>query len=210
MTAATPRPQRRSIRLSAFDYTQAGAYYVTICSHSDVPLFGAVREETVALNALGELIRSCWLAIPDHFPHAALDHFVIMPNHLHGIIVLTTESEPAPHKKAPAAFSKPISGSLPTIIASFKAAVSRGLRKQSPERITIWHRNYYEHVIRSEADYSRIFEYINNNPLQWAIDADRSHVRYGEKLPYSGKGPCVGKAPLAGMTCHAPTKPVSL
>lgn len=80
------RPNRRSIRLKGYDYTQPGAYFITICTHHRVHLFGAVVDGEMQLNALGEVAYQCWLAIPDHFPHAALDEFVIMPNHVHGIL----------------------------------------------------------------------------------------------------------------------------
>ncbi|GAB4531582.1 MAG: hypothetical protein Kow0063_11050 [Anaerolineae bacterium] len=77
---------RRSIRLKGYDYTQPGAYFVTMCTHNRAYLFGAVVDGEMRLNALGEVARQCWLAIPDHLPHATLDEFVIMPNHVHGII----------------------------------------------------------------------------------------------------------------------------
>jgi hypothetical protein len=79
---------RRSIRLKGYDYTRAGAYFITIVTQNRACLFGAVVEGRMRLNPLGQIVQECWLAIPDHFPHALLDEFVIMPNHLHGIIVL--------------------------------------------------------------------------------------------------------------------------
>ena len=83
---AKNKPNRRSIRLKGYDYTQPGAYFITICTHQRHHLFGEVVDGKMQLNALGEIARQCWLAIPDHFPHTALDEFVIMPNHVHGII----------------------------------------------------------------------------------------------------------------------------
>ncbi len=77
---------RRSIRLKGYDYTQPGAYFITICTQNRECLFGEVVDGRMVLNELGQVARECWLAIPDHFPHSRLDEFVIMPNHVHGII----------------------------------------------------------------------------------------------------------------------------
>jgi len=80
---------RRSIRLRDYDYSQAGAYFITICAHNRECLFGEIADGAMRLNAAGEIAMQCWQEIPLHFPHSALDEWVIMPNHLHGIVVLT-------------------------------------------------------------------------------------------------------------------------
>ena len=80
------RHHRRSIRLKGYDYTQPGAYFVTTCTHNREPLFGRVVDGEMVLNALGEIVWACWREIPIHFPHVELDAFVVMPNHVHGII----------------------------------------------------------------------------------------------------------------------------
>ena len=79
---------RRSIRLKGYDYTRAGAYFVTICTKDGACLFGDVADGVMRLNQMGHIVRQCWLAIPDHFPHVLLDEFVVMPNHVHGILVI--------------------------------------------------------------------------------------------------------------------------
>ena len=86
-----PERRRRSIRLKGYDYSQPGAYFVTICTHERRCLFGDVVDGEMRLNELGKIARQCWLAIPEHFPHARLDEFVIMPNHVHGIIWIVDE-----------------------------------------------------------------------------------------------------------------------
>ncbi len=89
---------RRSIRLKGYDYTQAGAYFITIVTKDRACLFGEVVEDDMRLSPMGIIVQECWLAIPDHFPHAVLDEFVVMPNHVHGIIVLNeTEKVGARH-----------------------------------------------------------------------------------------------------------------
>lgn len=80
--------RRRSIRLQGYDYSQSGAYFITICTHNRVCSFGDIINGKMRLNKYGEITRQCWLAISNHFPHAQLDEFVIMPNHIHGIIIL--------------------------------------------------------------------------------------------------------------------------
>jgi REP element-mobilizing transposase RayT len=86
MTRSSERHHRRSIRLKGYDYTQPGAYFVTICTYDREGLFGHVVDGHMVLNACGEMVRACWREIPDHFPHVALDAFVVMPNHVHGIL----------------------------------------------------------------------------------------------------------------------------
>jgi putative transposase len=87
-THASPLHHRRSIRLKGYDYTRAGAYFVTICTKDRACLFGDVSDGVMRLNQMGHIVWQCWLAIPDHFPHVLLDEFVVMPNHVHGIIVI--------------------------------------------------------------------------------------------------------------------------
>ncbi|MHB1355027.1 MAG: transposase, partial [Anaerolineae bacterium] len=83
---------RRSIRLAGYDYTQAGAYFVTVCTQGKIEFFGEVISERVHLNLLGNIVTRYWLALPSHFPNVILDEWVLMPNHLHGILILC-ESE---------------------------------------------------------------------------------------------------------------------
>jgi hypothetical protein len=124
---------RRSIRLKEYDYTQAGAYYITLCTKARQCLFGDVVKGEMRLNSLGYIAFICWQAIPDHFPHVELDVFVIMPNHLHGILLINDTLIRARHCRAPTIeqnhipktekFGKPVSGSIPTVIRSYKSAV---------------------------------------------------------------------------------------
>lgn len=82
------RHRRRSIRLQGYDYTQTGAYFVTLCTYKREHLFGHVANDVMVLNDAGITVADCWLAIPDHFPHVELDEFVVMPKHVHGIVVI--------------------------------------------------------------------------------------------------------------------------
>jgi len=189
-------PQRRSLRLRGYDYAQAGAYFVTICTQNRVCLFGDVVAGKMRLNDSGRLVAQCWQDIPNRFPNAALDEFVVMPNHLHGIIVIVRAQFIAPHdrgamgsgaiNRAPkggngasdvgAQFIAPVGAinRAPTVgdmVRAFKAVATRMLR-QAQYPSFAWQRNYYERIIRSEDDLARIREYIANNPLQWALDRE--------------------------------------
>ena len=167
-------PQRKPLRLAGYDYRQFGAYFVTICVHQRLLLFGEVVDEQMRLNAVGEMVAQCWAEIPSHFDHVALDEYVIMPNHLHGIIVIKisppTNATPS---NATTATLQTQTGSLPAIVRSFKAAVTC-LLNRSIRTIEhpVWQGRYYEHVIRDDNDLSRIRQYIVDNPCRWALDAE--------------------------------------
>ena len=169
-------PHRRSIRLKGYDYTQPGAYFVTICTHHRLPLFGRVADGNMVVNAYGEIVQTCWDAIPNHFPHTELDAFVIMPNHIHGIIFITddvgaTHASPLqapPLRQTPRG---PASGSLGAIIGSFKSAATKRINAlRDAPGAPLWQHNYYEHIIRHERALDAIRHYIAANPLRWHLD----------------------------------------
>src|SRR5229473_40401 len=125
---------RRSIRLRGADYSEPGAYFITICAAQRRNIFGNIDGGRVVLSPLGEIVRACWIEIPEHFARASAEQFVVMPNHLHGIIGLTVGARYiVPLDRAarmPEKFQKPAKGSIPTIIRTFKAAVARRARKE--------------------------------------------------------------------------------
>jgi len=176
-----PRPNRRSIRLRGYDYTYPGAYFVTLCTLGRACLFGDVVDGKMRLNAAGRIVRQCWQQIPTHFPNAALDDFVVMPNHVHGIIVLTdtnvvgaTHASPQPHENAsPARPHGPQRRSVASIVGSFKSAVARRINAlRDTPGASFWQRNYYEHIIRDDESLNRIRQYILDNPMRWAMDRE--------------------------------------
>jgi REP element-mobilizing transposase RayT len=170
------RHHRRSIRLKRHDYARAGAYFVTICAKDRECLFGQIEGETVILSEDGRLVDECWHLLPRHFPNVELDAFVLMPNHVHGIIWITDMGmDRGTACRAPTVerFGHPVSHSLPTIIRSFKSAVSQRINeRRTIPGVLVWQRNYYEHIIRSDEELNRIREYIANNPAQWAMDPE--------------------------------------
>jgi REP element-mobilizing transposase RayT len=172
---------RRSIRLSEYDYRSEGAYFVTICSYDRACLFGDIVKDAMVLNHWGEIVRSCWTAIPSHFPNIELDSFLIMPNHVHGIIVITEAGSPAemaslvgaqhaaPSPKQPAV--QP--GSLGAIIRSFKSATTQILNKQrGTPGAKLWQRNYFEKIIRDQSMLDATRLYLETNPAGWSHDEE--------------------------------------
>jgi REP element-mobilizing transposase RayT len=174
---------RHSIRLKGYDYRWAGAYFVTLCTFQRECLFTFWDcDGTLELNTLGCMAKTDWLAIPEHFPGVELDAYMVMPNHVHGILVIaqpnSAEATPpvgaqhaAPLPTPPYRHDNVTPGSLGAIVRSYKSAVTRHINQtmQTPGQ-TRWQRNYYEHIIHNEADLQRIRQYIWENPSHWAED----------------------------------------
>jgi len=195
---------RRSIRLKGYDYAQAGLYFITICCQYRKCLFGEVAVVTVGannhspnttpqnppsishspkmiLNDAGKIAVQCWLEIPQHFPNVILHEYIVMPNHIHGIIELITDhnfvhdeiraNDDSPRQMQ--LFKSP-SKTIGSIVRGFKIGVTKWIRNHNagkfPPQQPVWQRNYYEHIIRNEQAYQRISDYIINNPAKWAKD----------------------------------------
>ncbi len=168
---------RRSIRLKDYDYSRESAYFVTLVTQNRISRFGNIEREKMILNRIGEIVSQCWSEIKVHFTNAELDEFVVMPNHFHGIILLFEKEKNSTGTacRAPTIekFGKPVSGSFPTIIRSFKSASTKLTNEFcNTPRAKLWQRNYYEHIIRNETDLNNIRNYIFYNPLKWAWDKE--------------------------------------
>jgi len=187
---------RRSIRLRDFDYSSAGAYFVTVCVQNRECLFGTIQDGQVELHDAGKMIRETWLQIPQRYPGATVDVHVTMPNHFHGIIFLHVGAPPCgcpslglsgkghPQGGAPTlSLSKEAQPrevdptlSLPDIIHRFKSLTTARYQEGvvqnnwTPFPGRLWQRNYYEHVIRNERDLNNIQQYIAENPIKWDSD----------------------------------------
>ena len=179
MIVESSNRRRRSLRLQGYDYAQPGAYFVTICTQHRRCLFGKVTDETMRLNAAGELAAAMWNALPNRFAQIDLDAFVVMPNHIHGILIISDDVVGAPlvgaRDAGAAARAAPTVGA---VVGAFKSAFAveyiRGAKKGRWTAFDrrVWQRNYYEHVIRNEPDLTRVRRYIVENPLQWAFDRE--------------------------------------
>jgi putative transposase len=170
---------RRSIRLPGYDYAQNGVYFVTIVTQGRKPLFGDVVDGEMVLNEVGRMVEKVWLEIPGHFCGIAVATFIIMPNHVHGIIVIErgdrTSQVGATHESPLRQnVNGPEPGSIGSIVGLFKATVSKRYHVMTnTENIRLWQRNYYEHIIRNEKDHQAAYEYILTNPLNWEKDEER-------------------------------------
>jgi putative transposase len=148
--------QRRPLRISCFDYASAGVYLVTICTHQRRCCLGEVVGDRVIASALGELIAEGWRAFPESFAGVTLDAFVVMPNHLHGILDLDGTTP-----------------SLSRIVGAFKSMTTvAALKSRRLTRSPLWQRSFHDHAIRTEQALDAIREYIANNPLKWHLDRE--------------------------------------
>ena len=187
MNHNSAKRQRRSIRLPGYDYAQAGAYFVTMVTRYRLCLFGEVVEGEMRLNEYGRFIQMVWDELPDHYSSVECDAFILMPNHVHGIILLAEAS--ASREFDVGAGLKPARGvatgpnsvraglkpapTLTEIIRAFKTfSAHRINRVRNTGGVSLWQRNYYEHVVRGENELNRIREYISNNPWQWEMDRE--------------------------------------
>ena len=164
--------RRRSIRIKDFDYTQPGSYFITICTCHKNLIFGEINQGEVVLSKLGEIARKEIERLPHRFSSIAMDGFVVMPNHIHILITISADAIARIHSSNEA-FELPVSGSIPTIVRSYKAAVTQRILALRDSPVSeVWHRNYYERVVRNEKEREKIFLYIIANPAQWNSDEE--------------------------------------
>lgn len=200
MKDSAGKRHRRSIRLRGYDYAQAGAYFVTIVTKDRACLFGEIVDGEMRPNQFGRIIQATWNELPEHYSGVECDAFVVMPNHVHGIIVLVEDDggvgsndvgaglKPAQPGLRPTTAPRaglnpaPTRHRLAEIIRAFKTFSARRINdmRKTPG-FPIWQRNYYEHIVRSENELNRIREYIANNPLQWEMDRENPS-RTADKL----------------------------
>jgi REP element-mobilizing transposase RayT len=204
MTYDTDWHHRRSIRLQGYDYAQAGAYFFTVCVQDRACLLGEVVEGEVVPSDAGRMILRWWVEVPRAFPGNETDAFVLMPNHVHGIVLLGTDPSigagaqgnvavgdegghvgpPLPPRNVGADLRvRP--ASLPRLLQWFKTMTTndyiRGVKQQGwpPFRGKLWQRNYYERIIRNDRELDRARAYIAGNPSRWSQDAENPAGRGG-------------------------------
>jgi putative transposase len=185
---------RKSYRLKDYDYSQQGMYYVTICTKNREHFFGLIKDSKMILSESGLSADKYWREIPDHFPFATLDEFIIMPNHIHGIIKIKNKIESSVGSTDGASFVRalqcnaltndahtkdarmseisPKKGTLSVIIRSYKSACTKTINERDSIINFAWQSRYYDHIIRNEYDLNRIREYIRNNPVKWGEEED--------------------------------------
>lgn len=174
---------RRSIRIRAYDYSQGGVYFVTICTRDRECLFGEVVDGEMQLNNVGQMATGAWEEMPGRFSSVRLDAFIVMPNHVHGIIVVGAQFI-APQVIPSDRFRKGAINRAPTlgeIVRTYKALSTRAIRRTVNPGFA-WQRNYYEHVVRDEESLNRIRQYVADNPARWAFDRENPRATTPETL----------------------------
>lgn len=167
-----PKKQHHSIRLKGYDYRQPCAYFVTICTRRWQHLFGEIFNGQMIRNAIGKIVAAEWQRTAEIRTYVHLDEYVVMPNHLHGIVMITESGRgTASRALTTEQFGQPVPGSLPTIIRAFKSATTKRVNRlrRTPGH-PVWQRNYFEHVIRTDHALNRIRTYIPHNSARWHLD----------------------------------------
>jgi REP-associated tyrosine transposase len=177
---------RRSIRLGGYDYSQPGAYFLTVCVSGKEHLFGEIVEGQMLANERGELVARQWSDLPRHYPEIRLDAFCVMPNHVHGIIEIvapdvraireSSGQKPRAEHTVGAIHESPLRRRrmlLPRIIGRFKMNTTKRINQvNGTAGRSVWQRNYYEHIIRNSRELDIIREYISTNPVRWSADPE--------------------------------------
>lgn len=170
---------RRSIRLPGYDYSQEGWYFITICTQNRLCLFGEIIEDRMRLEEAGLMIDLWWRKLPGKFKNVQMDKYVVMPNHLHGIIMVGAAPRGRPDiQRENQEQSYRIAPTLGDIVDWFKTMTTnqyiRGVKIKSwkPFSEKLWQRNYYEHIIRDEKELNHFRQYIADNPVNWRTDEE--------------------------------------
>jgi len=184
-----PLPNRQSIRLKNYDYSQPGYYFITICTQDRIHRFGKIIDEKMRLNDAGEIVADEWKKTPIMRKNIQLDEWIIMPNHFHAIIIVGARCTRPMNNMRPMNNTRPLTEngrkvngrmqSAPTdsrvvlgdIVRGFKSSVTKRVRQLPNMNDTkLWQRNYWEHIIRNENELNHIRNYIRHNPQKWEMD----------------------------------------
>ncbi|MDR8390529.1 hypothetical protein NC796_05210 [Aliifodinibius sp. S!AR15-10] len=192
-------PYRKSIRLKGWDYRNPGLYFITICTKDRAHHFGESQDSIMGLSVPGCMAWHFWRQIPDHQPQVVLDEFVVMPNHLHGIVGIESQETDSQDKPVGTLHATPVqnkddvqevmsnispkAGSLSTIIRSYKSAVTRWCNRNGHEYFA-WQSRFYDHIIRNEKALYRIRKYIFDNPLRWQKDRENPEQVHEQAVEY--------------------------
>ena len=178
---------RHSIRLKGFDYSQPGAYFITIVTKNRELLFGEIVENTMRLNTFGQIVNTFWQDLPDHFPQVVLDAWIVMPNHIHAILWIVrmasktgerqkvfanlgTQTDSRLQPKHPKG-TQP--GSLGAILGNFQMTTARRINRiRKSTGASVWQRDFYDDIIRNQRHLEAVRQYIRNNPTNWPHDTE--------------------------------------
>ncbi len=160
--------ERKRNRLLHFDYSRPGIYFITMCTYRRKGFFGCIENSRMVLSRSGEIAEECWKEIPRHISGVRLDEFAIMPNHIHGIIIIEKKVS---NNFFPGEESyDPTKMLIPIIVQQFKSAVTRKIRFTLGDFSFGWQRSFYDHIVRNERAFFNIRKYIAENPVRWELD----------------------------------------
>jgi putative transposase len=185
MTLYRGKYRVESTRLRGWDYSTAGAYFVTICTRRGETFFGAVTDGETRLSPVGKIAHRYWADIPNHFPHVTVDEWVVMPTHIHGILLIhagpPTDGVETRHvaslRGGQTEFGPLKPGSLSRIVQAYKAAVTRWCRRNANPAFA-WQPRFYEHIIRNDRSLDRVRRYIRDNPALWEMEREHPEGLY--------------------------------
>jgi len=174
------RRSRRTIRLKGYDYSLPGKYFITICTLNRECLLGEIHDGEIIVSPAGEIVRHIWLQTPNVRDEIELDTFIIMPNHLHGIIsIQSRRGDPVDRPAYRSITTQPFKINDPVLKSNTIGAIVGQIKSNATKRIREslypgfhWQRNYYEHIIRNEFELQQIKKYILTNPENWIEDQD--------------------------------------
>lgn len=159
-----PKTTRKLNRLKGFNYSQSGYYFITVCTQNRLECFGNIDNSKMLLNKFGKIIETQWEWLAHQYPYIQLDEFVIMPNHIHGILINVGTGRDLSLRNQKIK-------SLSEIIGAFKTTSSKMIHQNGLNEFK-WQRSFYDHIIRNEKSLIHIREYIINNPLNWDLDSE--------------------------------------
>jgi len=171
-----------SARLQDYNYASPGAYFVTVVTHNRECLFGNLVDGKVVLNGMGKIVEECWYDLPNHYSYITLDQFIVMPNHIHGIVIINNAAVETGHIVETGL--RPVSTTTTTttttttknhglseIVRALKSFSARKINKlRKTKNLLVWQSRFYDHIVRDEKSLNNIREYIMNNPLNWETD----------------------------------------
>lgn len=166
---------RKQNRLKDYDYSNNGYYYVTICTYNREYIFGDAVNNEMILNRCRAIAKNSWVDLPNHHKNIQLDEFIIMPNHIHGIIII---NNPVGNGLARSS-NKHTNNNLSIIIGSYKSTVTKQINRINNNRFR-WQKSFHDHIIRNDKSLNKIREYIINNPATW--DTDENNINYKVKV----------------------------
>ncbi len=170
---------RKNNRLKEYNYTSNGYYYVTICTNGRSKWLGNVINDEMIINSYGAICQQCWRDIPNHYNNLAIDTYIIMPNHIHGILIIGNVNKREGYKPSPTNKLH----SLSEIIRGFKTFSSKQINKTIKTKNKFeWQRSFYDHIIRNDKSLNNIREYIINNPKAWEKDENNINISVGTGL----------------------------